>query len=477
VPKLLRAFLFLIPIAFLLSQTPASDDPFVEKPYLQLGDSPKLAKSESLSLMWHTGIEPADWKVELRTSKGSKWRPAGAPLPQAVLAPGIAPHLVYRARLTGLVPGEEFQYRVLKAGSEMFTASARARKSAAQPQRFILFGDCAEGTPGSRSIAYQVSRANPDFVFIPGDIVYTAGRISEYRDKFYPVYNADSASTETGAPLLRSVPFIAAPGNHDTALANFGRFADSLAYFFYWDEPLNGPVAPAGAAKTAHLLTGNTEAQAVFRTAAGKRYPGMANFSFDYGNAHWLVLDSNPYMDWTNPALREWVDKDLAAARNATWRFVSFHHPGFNSSKSHFTDQWMRVLSPAFEQGKVDIVFAGHVHNYQRSYPFTFSPLPQPDDKLVGPKGEVAGAWKLDKAFGDGAAAKPQGIIYIVSGGGGAGLYNPEQQGDPSTWQPFTYKYIADQHSFSQVEIDGRTLRLKQISETGVELDSFQIAK
>ena len=29
----------------------------------------------------------------------------------------------------------------------------------------------------------------------------------------------------------------------------------------------------------------------------------MANFSFDYGNAHWTVLDSNKNVDWTDPSL------------------------------------------------------------------------------------------------------------------------------------------------------------------------------
>jgi len=203
----------------------------------------------------------------------------------------------------------------------------------------------------------------------------------------------------------------------------------------------------------------------------------MANFSFDYGNAHWTVLDSNPYMDWSNPALRDWVEKDLAAAQSATWRFVAFHHPGFNSATHHFTDQWMRQLAPVFEAGKVDVVFSGHVHNYQRTFPFTFTPKPQPDGQRVGPKGEVAGEWKLDKDFGDGARSKPQGVIYIVSGGGGAGLYDSDQQADVSSWQPFTNKFFSVENSFTVVDVDGKSFRLKQISATGTEVDSFRIVK
>jgi hypothetical protein len=489
--------ILLLPVALLMSQTPPAASPFLEKPYLQLGDSPKLSATESLVLMWHTGNAPSDWAVEVRTSKDSAWRAAESPSSQIVVAPAgapavagrdgakkdapgsdpIAPHLVYRARITGIIPGSEFRYRVLKAGQPVFESTARARKSASQPFRFVLFGDCGQGTPEENAVAYQAYVSKPDFLFIPGDIVYSSGRISEYRTRFFPSYNAEDASPSLGAPLLRSVVFIAAPGNHDTDLRNYQRFPDALAYFLYWDQPLNGPLAPAGAVKAGHVLTGSIDAQPAFLEAAGPRYPRMANFSFDYGNAHWTVLDANTYMDWSNPSLREWLNKDLAAASSATWRFVTFHQPGFNSSKQHFEEQGMRALSPIFEANHVDVVFSGHVHNYQRSFPLTFEPKPQPDGALTGPKGQVDGDWKLDKAFGDGSTAKPHGVIYIVSGAGGAELYNPEQQNDPGSWQPFTDKFISQEHSMSVVDVDGKTFRLKQVSDAGKELDAFRIAK
>ncbi len=458
--------LFAAVLAF--GQTP---DVFVEKPYLQLGDVPKLASSESMVLLWHTAAPatPEKWAVEVKTAKDSKWRALAAPVSTLVDAPGIDKHLVFRAHLTALVPGGDFSYRVLKAGSEVFASTGRARKAANQPVKFALFGDSSQNTPGQKAIAFEVAKTNPDFVFVTGDIVYSSGRISEYREKYFPIYNADKASAETGAPLIRSVPMIAAPGNHDSVLQNFQRFPDALAYFLYWDQPLNGPSVKTGE-KVSHQLLGNEGAQPAFRKAAEPRYPVMANFSFDYGNAHWTVLDSNTYMDWKNPELQAWLKKDLASASGATWRFVAFHHPGFNSSHTHFTDQWMRNLAPIFEAAKVDVVFAGHVHNYQRSFPMSFKPESEA-------KTEVAGSWDLDKDFGDGATAKPKHPIYIVSGGGGAGLYDPAQMKQPETWQSFTNKFISDVHSFSLVEIDGKTFRLKQISATGAEVDSFKISK
>jgi hypothetical protein len=495
--KLVLAGVSLLAATLLLSDTTLDPTPFLEKPYLQIGNAPKLSASESLVLLWHTADIHAEWTVEVRTSKDKAWRAVGKPSSEVVSAPEGVPtiagqngakkdapappaierHLVYRARLTNLIPGEEFHYRLLNAGKPVFDAAGRARKGPSQPFRFALFGDCGQGTPAENVIAYRTWLARPDFIFIPGDIVYSSGRIAEYRTKFFPSYNADEPSALNGAPLLRAVPFIAAPGNHDTALANFQRFPDALAYFLYWDQPLNGPLAPPNAAKAGHVLTGSAPAQAAFLAGAGQRYPQMANFSFDYGNSHWTVIDANTYMDWNNPSLREWLSKDLAAAQSATWRIVAFHQPGFNSSKEHFTEQQMRPLSQIFEAGHVEIVFAGHVHNYQRSFPLTFTPAAQADGSAAGPKGEVAGEWKLDKAFGDGAGAKPHGVIYIVSGAGGAGLYNPEQQNDPASWQAFTNKFISQVHSLSLVDVEGKTLRLKQVSETGEVVDSFRIVK
>jgi len=213
-----------------------------------------------------------------------------------------------------------------------------------------------------------------------------------------------------------------------------------------------------------------------FLEAAGKNYPRMANFSFDYGNAHWIVLDSNSYVNWTDPSLRAWISKDLTSAKSATWRFVGFHHPGFSSSKVHFEDQWMRVLSDVFEQGAVDVVFAGHVHNYQRSFPLRFRTSPG-TGKLRSDLGRVEGTWTLDRGFNGKTKTKPEGVIYLVTGAGGAELYNPEQQGIPSSWQGFTARYYAEKHSLTEVDVNDRTLSVRQISEDGNEVDRFTLSK
>jgi hypothetical protein len=454
------------------AETKGAGDAFLVKPYLQVGSAPAPG---ALTLLWQTDDAAADWSVEYQPGAGSPWRKAEPPVSRTVAVPTVAPHRVYRAALTGLAPGGEFAYRVRRGGEVVFAAGGRAPKAADQPYRFVAFGDCASGTPEQKVIAYRTSLLKPDFVMIPGDIVYSRGRVSEYREKYWPVYNADEASPSAGAPLLRSTLFLAAPGNHDIATRDLEKYPDGLAYYYYWDQPLNGPVGREGGPLVA-AVTGPGANKQAFLQAAGEAFPRMANFSFDYGNAHWVVLDSNPYVDKTDAGLRDWLERDLAAARGATWRFVCFHHPGFNSARTHFSEQQTRLLAPVFEAGKVDVVFAGHVHNYQRSYPLRFVVGPN-RGKPTGKESGIAGTWTLDKSYDGRDKTRPDGVIYLVTGGGGAHLYDPEQQDDPGSWQEFTHKFISKVNSLTVADVDGPTLTVRQVSADGEELDRFVVTK
>ncbi len=454
----------------------ASPVGFVVRPYLQLGDAPPGAAVADLVLLWQAEDRDADWAVDYRPGDGSSWRSADAPTMRRVDVPGVAPHRVYRAMLKGLEPGGTFAYRVRRGDRELFSADGHAPRSAGQPYRFAVFGDCAAGTAEQRAVAFQAYRARPDFAMITGDIVYTRGRISEYRDKFWPVYDADVASPSTGAPLLRSTLFVGAAGNHDVAARDLEKYPDGLAYFLYWDQPLDGPLGPESA-RLIPALTGPEATRSAFLRAAGAAYPRMANFSFDYGNAHWTVLDSNPYADWTDPELLGWLERDLAAARKATWRFVAFHHPPFNSSRAHSGDQRMRVLAEVFEAGRVDVVWSGHVHNYQRTFPMTFRPDRRTDVKPVVDADKVPGRWTLDKSFDGRDKTRPIGVIYVITGAGGATLYDVDQQDDPASWQPYTDKFISRINSLTVADVNGPTLTVRQVAADGRELDRFVVTK
>jgi len=436
-------------------------EPFLVEPYLQLGDARGLQKSETMALLWQTPDNSSGWTVEVKSGPmwktGPLWKKMAAPSNQRVAVAGIEPHLVWRATLTGLAPGLDFEYRVLHAGKVAFSSHGRTRKSREQAFRFVAFGDCGAGTEDEKQIAGQTLKQNPDFVFIPGDIVYSRGRVAEYRTNFFPYYAALAASTL----------FVAAPGNHDTLNRDLTMAPDALAYFYYWAQPLNGP-----SHASFEGLLGPDAAQEAFSAAAGLNFPRMANFSFDYGNSHWLILDSNPYADWTDPKLRRWIADDLAAT-TATWKFVGFHHPGFNSSKAHRNEQHMRLLSDVFEAGGVDVVIEGHVHNYQRTFPLTFKAKPPSARPIL----TVEGEWKLDKNYDGAKNTQPHGVIYLITGAGGAELYDPDQNDDPSSWLEFTAKFNSRVHSLTVADVDGRTAKFRQVSAAGDVIDTFSITK
>lgn len=450
---------------------------FLVKPYLQIG---KLPSPQSLQLLWHANVSNDVWLAEYKNSATTEWMNSQNQTSSKIAVAGIEPFTVYSASFTGLMPGSTFMYRVSKNGNVVFSAVAKALKSAEQSYRIAISGDMGAGTGTAKKIALEIYKANPDMVAIAGDIVYNRGLISEYKTRFWPVYNKDDADT-SGAPLMRSIPFVASVGNHDALTRDMNGFPDALAYYLFWDQPLNGPDGKEGGAFVPALLGSDFNKKA-FYDGAGNKYPRMTNFSFDYGNIHWTVIDSNPYVDWSDSTLRDWLSKDLVAAANATWRFVVYHHPCFSSSRAHYEQQQMRLIAPILEKGKVDLVFAGHVHNYQRTYPLTFVPDNLGTQLVAGANNiktgkTVNGRWTLDKKFDGKRNTKPDGVIYIVTGAGGQGLYNPEQTKDKDSWQKFTVKFESTVHSFTTMDVNGAELTLRQVDINGKEVDRIRIAK
>ena len=122
---------------------------------------------------------------------------------------------------------------------------------------------------GQRDVAFQVHQASPDFVLIPGDVVYDDGRISEWRRNYFPIYNADEPDPAVGALLARSTIFLGGLGQHDT-----GQPLDThrygLAYYMYLSLPLNGPPLTVGGPNTFPL--GGSAVQRQATLAATGRY-------------------------------------------------------------------------------------------------------------------------------------------------------------------------------------------------------------
>jgi hypothetical protein len=197
---------------------------------------------------------------------------------------------------------------------------------------FALMGDMGSGDVSQQQVAqamltyFETARHFP-FVLMLGDNLYD----DDYTNEFLVPYK----------PLLdRGVKFYAALGNHDR---------DLEIHF----KPFN----------------------------MGDR----DRYWFDQGNARFAVLNSNHPAD---PEQIKWLDTVFTDAGDK-WRVAYFHHPLYSSGQ-HAAES-RDVIRPALEQAlvrnRVNVVFSGHEHLYER--------------------------------------IKPQrGIAYFVSGGGGRYLYD-----------------------------------------------------
>jgi hypothetical protein len=281
---------------------------------------------------------------------------ADTSLPVPPTAPG--PRANYVALLTGLDYDTTYYYRVSGPGmpSGGFAASFHTRKKSG-PFSFIVMGD--EGyfppngiTPNRLAdfearvlhLMYNVQNLSfpgqsafpkPDLSLNTGDNVYNQGAESSYRDYWFPVWNSDTDSSQTGAPFVRSIPNYIVVGNHDTGgsgdFVNMlggdgisGRFngategGDALAYYNNYYFPLNGPAGVDSMyvwngdswASNGWFMTYNNKsyisapAMNAFRGStnvdtggsAKNQIDHMSNFSFDSGSAHFLFLDANPHL-------------------------------------------------------------------------------------------------------------------------------------------------------------------------------------
>lgn len=447
-------------------------------PYLQPGNASGISKEQKV-LIWQTDSIPGKFKVEFVVGPLQQ-KLSVAKISFVKLQLNNKTTYLYRARLNRLKFDSHYSYRVSLNDQPITEGNFDSRTKKPQT-KFVVFGDCGVGTPQQAEIAYQVYQQKPQFVLVTGDNVYNKGLESEYRKRFFPSYTSAVASPKTGAPLMNSIPFYMLLGNHDVGGFELDKTADGLAYFYYNDLPVNGPL-PELTVK----VSGSKERVKAFRSNTESRFPRMSNFSFDYGNVHIVCIDANAYIKPLDPVLIQWLTDDLNNSQ-ADWKIVSYHHPGFNSSKAHYDYQQMRLLSPVLEKLQVDVVFTGHVHNYQRTHPLTFDP--KKDDAgthyVISKEGRVDGTFVLDSLYNGSSNTKPKGIIYIVTGAGGAPLYDPSLSGKPELWKhdppanwiPFTAKIVSDIHSFTLVETIGKKMLLKQLDKNGVVFDEITITK
>ncbi len=475
-------------------------------PYIQLGADGKLGPTDHIVIAWQTDEttpHPSAYKVEFSAQhQHGSVTPSGRVIDNYLAADPSLPsipgaygaHTNYTAVLSALQYDTEYSYRVTGPGMPNggFASSFHTRK-VGPVYSFAVEGD--EGyfpvdpnvTPSlvidyeariahliydaaNIQLANQPSRPEPDFILNTGDNVYNEGTEDNYRDFFFPVFNSDQDSNETGAPIIRSKLFFPVDGNHDqgstgvsanlladnSAPVFSGNLSggDALSFFNDFYFPQNGPVgfdvqydwnvttsAPTGFTFTYQGQSYTSPAAiAAFRastkvdTGSGpsRQIDHQSNYSFDYGNAHFLYLDANPHLFNDNlpssnafnaappvftaypTALGQWVINDLDSSKQL-WKIVVYHQPAFTSGDATIVNNQMRAVAKLLEDHGVSIVFNGHDHNYQRSLPLRAT------SRTAGPVSTTAGtpAVYVDQKFDGVTTTVPDGVLYIIEGAGG----------------------------------------------------------
>ncbi len=197
-------------------------------------------------------------------------------------------------------------------------------------------------------------------------------------------------------------------------------------------------------------------------------------YSFDHGNSHFVILDTNraflteggksegqrfepgseEYAIQTQAqsfepgsAQYEWLVKDLSSTKK-THIFVFFHQPAFSFGGHDGSPAIQRALCPLFERYGVTAVFMGHSHGYERFVPLRV-------DLASGSPVPVADA--------------ENGIVYIVTAGGGKPLYDIA----PSNLHAATAKAF----HFVRIDVRGDVAHFSAIEAgSGKILDQFEIA-
>lgn len=264
------------------------------------------------------------------------------------------------------------------------------------PFAFAVISDTQDGPEVVDAIAEMAWAQRPNFVLIPGDLVSTGTNKSHWTGHFFPNMR----------PLIERVAFFPVLGNHEQ---------NARHYYDYMSLP------------------------------EPEYY-----YTFTFGNAQFFIIDSNKEV---GPGSEQyaWLERELRAS-TARWKFVSCHHPAYSSDENDYGDMWkgksshgdlrIRELTPLYDKYGVDIIWNGHIHSYERTWPIH-------DETVV----------------------ERDGTIYMITGGGGGGLETP------GPIRPWFQNNVKHGHHYSMVHINGGTLEFKAFDLEGRLFDYMKIEK
>jgi len=369
----------------------------VRGPYLQqLGTTQAIVvwatrESGAASVQYHTGTGPTAIAAATSTFRSSS-------------ATGIPSYYQHEAALTGLTASTTYQYDPRLGAADPTPGVVDTFRTAPSPGtgtiRLLAFGDSGNGSAAQSAIASRIAADTFDFAVHTGDVVYSQGTYAQFETNFFPFYRT----------WMRQKAIFPSIGNHDD---------------------MTGSATPY---RTFFVLP---------RDGASAAYPNNAErfYSFDYGPAHVIVLDTESAFLNTSRRAEQiaWLTADLQSSQDAPWRIAVFHRPPYSSGIEHSSELAVRAaFGPLFEQYHVQVVLTGHEHGFERTVP-----------------------WR------ESTNTSRQAVTYVVTAGAGATLYPIGR----SAWTAFS----RSANNYVRATVSPTDITLEAISSDGVVFDRFTL--
>lgn len=238
---------------------------------------------------------------------------------------------VFRAELTGLKPGSEYQFRVgsRKAIYRFRTMPAKATDTF----QFVSGGDCGVNNHVVNN-NILAAKQDPMFALIGGDLAYDDGYKVETNLGFLRNYSQHMVDNEG-----RLVPMVVCIGNHEVR-GGYGKTRAEAPLFFALHDGL---------------------------------YSERSFATLDFGDYLSLVLLDTGHVAKIGGEQADWLDRTLAERVERPHLIVANHVPSYPSyrdgAEGGTGDESRRHWVPLFERHNVDFVLEHHDHTFKRTHP------------------------------------------------------------------------------------------------------------
>lgn len=242
---------------------------------------------------------------------------------------------VFRAELTGLTPGTDYQFRIGKHSPTYRFRTMPAK--ATDTIHFVSGGDCGvNGHTVANNI--QAARQDPMFALIGGDLGYDNGRSVEISLAFVRNYSKQMRGRDD-----RLIPMLACIGNHEVD-GGYNQPREKAPFFYALFDGL---------------------------------YPEKGFATLDFGKYLSLVLLDTGHTSPIGGEQADWLEKVLQARAEHPNVFVANHVPSYPSfrrmegvnGKEGTGESSRKHWVPLFQKYRVPVVLEHHDHTFKRTKP------------------------------------------------------------------------------------------------------------